>query len=79
MYDGSLPERIALVPGGVEIISGADIEGAFEEDEGETPDFSVSSSDDTIVTAVKGDDNSVTITALDPAGREATVTYHRHG
>ena len=74
MYDGSLPERIALVPGGVETISGADIEGAFEEDEGETPEISVSSSDETIVTAVKGDDNSVTITALDPAGREATVT-----
>ena len=74
MYDGSLPRRIALVPGGVRIISGAAIEGAFEEDEGETPEISVSSSDDTIVTAVKGDDNSVTITALDPADREATVT-----
>ncbi|MDE0340212.1 MAG: hypothetical protein OXI80_21250 [Caldilineaceae bacterium] len=74
MYDESLPRRIALVPGGVRTISGADIEGAFEEDEGETPEISVSSSDDTIVTAVKGDDNSVTITALDPADREATVT-----
>ena len=72
-YDESLVDIVALKPGEQRVISGADIENAFHESEGENLDFEASGSDDTIVLVTQADDNTVTITALAVEG-DATVT-----
>ena len=74
MYVGELDKSVALTPGQQHIISGAEIEGSFEEDEGETLTFSVSTSDPSVALVDKADDNMVTITALDAVGSSADVT-----
>lgn len=74
MYVGDLDLSVALTPGQQHIISGAEIEESFEEDEGEVLTFSVSSSDTSVALAEKAVDNMVTITALDAVGSSADVT-----
>ena len=74
MYVGTLDTSVALMPGQQHMIPGATIEMSFEEDEGETLSFSVSSSDDAVAMAEIGDDSMVTITALDAVGSSADVT-----
>ena len=69
----SLPARIPLKPGEQRVISGADIDAAFDEVEDEELVYSFTVDYPSIVQVTQADDNTVTITALAAVG-DAHVT-----